>query len=161
MSIKEHLNRLIPRTKRIRASLLASAYFGNGACLRCDCFLHVCRPRESFWWADYECVHCNCSGNYALPSAPVGGTFMYQPGATIVYQYGMITSHGVWILGTYTGQSCVDGLPEEVCGCDVPNDLHGRHFNVANFLFFSRTLVSSTSVLFDVSFLRVLSSTEE
>lgn len=47
---------------------------------------------------------CNCSGNFRLTvGPPVGGTFMYQPGSTIVYQYGMITSPGVWILGTYVG----------------------------------------------------------
>lgn len=65
-------------------------------------------PGSPFGGQITSVFYCNCSGNYRLTvGPPVGGTFIYQPGATIVYQYGMITSPGVWILGTYVGNvSC-------------------------------------------------------
>lgn len=46
--------------------------------------------------------YCNCSFNYRLTvSPPVGGTFMYQPGVTVVYEYYMIPTTNVWLLGLY------------------------------------------------------------
>lgn len=50
-----------------------------------------------------DVFYCGCSGNYRLTvSPPVGGVFMYQPGATIVYEYRMIPVTGVWLLGLLT-----------------------------------------------------------
>ena len=53
--------------------------------------------------------YCNCSFNFRIMvSPPVGGTFMYQPGATILYQYGQIYRTGVWLLGLHSGSaSCL------------------------------------------------------
>lgn len=46
--------------------------------------------------------YCSCSNNFRLTvSPPVGGTFMYVPGATIVYEYHRIPVAGVWLLGLY------------------------------------------------------------
>jgi hypothetical protein len=51
--------------------------------------------------------YCNCSFNYRLTISPpfderiISGTLMYQPGATVVYEFYMIPVVGVWLLGLY------------------------------------------------------------
>lgn len=45
---------------------------------------------------------CACSNNFMLTvGPPVGGVFMYQPGATLVYSFYMIPVPGVWLLGLF------------------------------------------------------------
>jgi hypothetical protein len=79
-------------------------------------------PREAiaqanpFGGQSTNVYYCNCSFNYRIMvSPPVGGTFMYQPGATTLYQFGQIYRTGVWLLGltggsvscmVYSGKSC-------------------------------------------------------
>ncbi|HAT68243.1 MAG: hypothetical protein A2481_03840 [Candidatus Yonathbacteria bacterium RIFOXYC2_FULL_47_9] len=53
--------------------------------------------------------YCNCSFNLAVTvGPPVGGIYMYQPGASLIYAYYQIFRSGPWVLGTYVpGGACM------------------------------------------------------
>ncbi|MEK7118174.1 MAG: hypothetical protein AAB869_01045 [Patescibacteria group bacterium] len=59
---------------------------------------------------------CNCSFNLRISVGPPrGGTFMYQPGGTILYEFGQIYRSGVWLLGLASGyNACLIIIPR---GC--------------------------------------------
>jgi hypothetical protein len=64
-------------------------------------------PGEPFGGQITYVFECTCSGNLAIYfndlTQPMGVTLplIYQPGVTILYDYGMISSIGTWILGTW------------------------------------------------------------
>lgn len=53
--------------------------------------------------------YCNCSFNLAVVvGPPVGGVYMYQPGASLIYAYYQIFRSGPWVLGTFVpGGACM------------------------------------------------------
>lgn len=55
---------------------------------------------------------CSCSGNAIVTVGPPrGGRFLYQPGATQVFEFFQIPRVGVWLLGNYSPGSgvCLQG----------------------------------------------------
>ena len=47
-------------------------------------------------------TYCTCSNNMLLSiGPPVGGLFVYQPGASVTYAYGQVYRSGPWTLGVY------------------------------------------------------------
>lgn len=52
---------------------------------------------------------CGCSANVRITvGPPVGGVFIYQPGATVLYEYGQILRSGPWVLGNWSpGGACL------------------------------------------------------
>lgn len=70
-------------------------------------------PGQPFGGLSYSVFTCNCSGNYAIyftdltVSPAITLPLIYQPGVTTLYREYMITTPGVWILGTWQpGGSC-------------------------------------------------------
>ncbi len=74
----------------------------------------VAGPGQPFGGLSYFVFTCTCSNNFAIYfddltiSPPVGLPLIYQPGATILYEFGNILSEGTWILGTWQpGGACL------------------------------------------------------
>ncbi len=47
-------------------------------------------------------TYCTCSGNILLTvGPPMGGRYIFQPGASTLFPYGQVYRPGPWVLGTY------------------------------------------------------------
>ena len=74
----------------------------------------VAGPGQPFGGLSYEVLDCTCSGNFAIyfndltiPN-PVDLPLIYEPGGTILYEFGQILTPGTWILGTWLqGGECL------------------------------------------------------
>lgn len=71
-------------------------------------------PFIPFGGLSLSTVWCVCSFNlWVMVGPPRGGSFIYQPGATILYLFGQIFRPGVWLLGlaSPTPIPCVQAIP--------------------------------------------------
>ncbi|OGZ08518.1 MAG: hypothetical protein A3C93_04040 [Candidatus Lloydbacteria bacterium RIFCSPHIGHO2_02_FULL_54_17] len=90
-------------------------------------------PYIPFGGLSLSVIWCICSFNlWIMVGPPRGGSFIYQPGATILYLFGQIFRPGVWLLGLasptpipcvqYVGISCAPiamGLPMLIVGTSM------------------------------------------
>ncbi len=110
----------------VRSYILAFLVLVVGAGIAMTIHVHsaIAGPGKPFGGLITSVTNCTCTGNYAIyfndlnrqftgklgsdvPSSdtsypdPVTLPLIYEPGVTILYEFGMITTPGVWMLGTW------------------------------------------------------------
>lgn len=116
-SIKKIYGNLLQATHAAKRLLIAFLILILGAVTAFTISVNTASagPGDPFGGMIISVLTCTCSGNFAvyfndltITSTTGGLPLIYQPGATIVYEFGPPLRSGIWMLGTWqTGGQCL------------------------------------------------------
>ncbi len=98
--------------------------FGAVIALNINVRMATAGPGEPFGGLSYSITDCDCTGNFAIyfndltQPTPITLPLIYEPGVTILYDFGEILVPNRWILGTWQPVGSCRGL-DKFC-TDVP-----------------------------------------